>query len=162
MTIDMQKLQHYINRPEYIFRPFQIYQRIFNQGYSSTNNLKDVVLPWGLNIKFSILTNDTLGKALLKFGIYDLSLTEVIWRLIEPNETAIDIGANVGYVTSLMSVKVGRAGRVWCFEPNPEVYEELTINVSNWQQQTSNNIYPQQIALSNYTLHGKRMRIKEL
>ena len=118
-NMNIKKLKYYINRPEYIFRPFQIYQRIFNQDYSSTSKLKDVVLPWGLNIKVSTFTNDTLGKALLKFGIYDLSLTEVIWRLIEPNETAIDIGANVCYVTSLMSVKVGKAEKVWCFEPNP-------------------------------------------
>ena len=152
--MNIKKLKYYINRPEYIFRPFQIYQRIFNQDYSSTSKLKDVVLPWGLNIKVSTFTNDTLGKALLKFGIYDLSLTEVIWRLIEPNETAIDIGANVGYVTSLMSVKVGKAGKVWCFEPNPEVYEELTINIVNWQKQTSENIYPHQVALSNYSGNG--------
>ena len=157
--MNINELKYYINRPEYIFRPFQIYQRIFNQDYSSTNNLKDVVLPWGLNIKVSTLTNDSLGKSLLKFGIYDLSLTEVIWRLIEPNETAIDICANVGYITSLMSVKVGRGGRVLCFEPNPEVYEELTVNILNWQQQTSKNIYPQQIAQFIY-LNYKFIHIK--
>jgi hypothetical protein len=139
-------MKNYINRPEYFFRPLQIYRRIFN----SNTRAKESILPWGHIIKLPTSRNDTLGNSISKFGIYDLSVTEVLWRLIEGGEVAVDIGANIGYMTSLMSVKVGENGKVWCFEPNPEVYQELTVNIENWQvQEGYNNIYSQPIALSN-------------
>ncbi len=150
----IQNLKHYINRPEYIFRPWQIYHRLFGRNSSSTNKFQEIILPWQLSIKIPIFTNDSLLKAISIYGIYDLVLTEVIWRLIEIGETAIDIGANIGYVTSIMSVKVGKTGRVWCFEPNPEVYKELTINIESWKIKGYDNISPQQIALSNYSGNG--------
>jgi|LakMenEpi03Aug12_release.lakeMendotaPanAssembly.Ray.scaffolds.fasta_scaffold40450_5 FkbM family methyltransferase len=147
----MKNYIRYINRPEYIFRPISIYQRIFQQNFLGIEKFKEVLLPWGLKIKVPILINDCLSQSLLKFSTYDLSLTEVIWRLTDRGETTIDIGANIGYITSLMSMKVGEVGKVYCFEPNPEVYEELSINVRNWQNQKYRNIYPQKIALSNYS-----------
>jgi FkbM family methyltransferase len=152
--MNIKELKNYINRPEYVFRPWQIYHKIFNKAPSLLNNIKEVILPWGTTISIPLLSDDTLIKSLLIYGIYDLSLTELVWRLIELGETAIDIGANLGYVTSLMSVKVGNIGKVWCFEPNPEVYQELTANIGNWKIKGFDNIYPQQIALSNHSGNG--------
>ena len=152
--MNIQKLKHFINRPEYIFRPWQVYHRFFKRNSNSVNKFQEVVLPWGLTIKIPMSTDDTLPRSILIYGIYDLSLTEVIWRLLELGENAIDIGANIGYVTSLMSAKVGRMGKVWCFEPNPEIYEELAINIANWGIKGDSNIYHQQIALSNYSGYG--------
>ncbi|MFM6077934.1 MAG: FkbM family methyltransferase, partial [Dolichospermum sp.] len=125
--------------------------RICQQNFLGIEKFKEVLLPWGLKINVPTLTNDTLSQSILKFSTYDLSLTEVIWRLTDRGETTIDIGANIGYITSLMSMKVGEVGKVYCFEPNPEVYEELSINVRNWKNQRYKNIYPQKIALSSYS-----------
>ncbi|MDB9459528.1 FkbM family methyltransferase [Dolichospermum circinale CS-545/17] len=84
-----------------------------------------------------------------------MSLTEVLWRLINPGETALDIGANIGYMTSIMAKRVGKTGKVFCFEPNLEVYAELCENINNWQQNLGvNNINAQQIALSNHAGSG--------
>lgn len=42
----------------------------------------------------------------------------------------IDLGANVGYYTLLASEKVGEAGRVFAFEPDPLCYGLLEKNVA--------------------------------
>jgi FkbM family methyltransferase len=153
--MNIAKIKLYLNRPEYIFRPTQIYQRISNTKSNLSNRYKYVVLPWGLQIKIPTDTNDVVGKAISTYGIYDLSLTEVIWRLISPGETVIDIGANIGYITSIMAKRVGKTGKVWCFEPNPEVYAELNENIKNWQRNLGwNHINPQEIALSDHAGSG--------
>jgi FkbM family methyltransferase len=85
-------------------------------------------------------------------GIYDLIVTEVLWRLIDRGETAVDVGVNIGYMTTIMAKRVGETGKVWCFEPNPEVYEELSENIRTWQETLGwNQIYAKKIALSNQT-----------
>lgn len=52
---------------------------------------------------------------------------EYVWayRLARQGTAAIDVGANVGAVTSILSKKVGRSGLVVAAEPNPVVYRQL-------------------------------------
>ena len=44
--------------------------------------------------------------------------------------TAIDIGANVGWITLLMAQAVGRHGKVHAFEPSPDIFRQLELNVA--------------------------------
>lgn len=144
------QLPNYLNRPEYIFRPLQIYRRLLRSRNKETNKVENILLPWGVTIKICPNSNEVVGRSLWLMGIYDLIVTEVLWRLIESGETVIDVGASLGYMTNIMAKKVGHTGNVLCFEPNPEVYKELSENVINWQQNIGwNQINTQQIALSN-------------
>jgi FkbM family methyltransferase len=151
----MQKITQLITRPEYFFQPSKIYSRVF---YSNLNEVNSDVkfrvfnLPWGA-IKIPLdQQKDVLCESISKYGIYDLIVTEAIWRLTEPGETAIDIGANIGYTSSILSSRVGEAGKVFCFEPNPEVYNELLENIKIWKEKyNGQNIYPYGMALSNET-----------
>ena len=79
-------------------------------------------------------SGDVILAALSAYGIYDLGVTEVLWRLIEPGETVADVGANICYMTSIMAARVSSTGRVFGFEPNPGTYSELQANVQAWQQ----------------------------
>lgn len=144
------QLPNYLNRPEYVFRPLQLYRRLLRSGNKETNQIEYIQLPWNVTIKICPSSNEVVGRSLWLMGIYDLVVTEVLWRLIESDETAIDVGASLGYMTTIMAKKVGQSGKVWCFEPNPEVYKELTENVINWQKNLGwNRINTEQIALSN-------------
>jgi FkbM family methyltransferase len=49
---------------------------------------------------------------------------------LEPGDTVIDIGANVGCFTLLAAHRVGPSGRVIALEPEPETYEQLVRNVA--------------------------------
>ncbi len=87
-------------------------------------------LNWGLPLR--IKTNDVLVSGILRTSVDDIAQSEIIWRLLSPGETALDIGANVGYVSSIMAARVGLQGRVLAFEPHPGLCEELRTNVSAW------------------------------
>ena len=91
-----------------------------------------VTLPWGIKIK--VRPRETIGRSIATMGVYDLSVTEVLWRLIDPREVAVDIGANIGYMTSIMAKRVGERGKVYSYEPHPEIYKELCENKSLWQE----------------------------
>lgn len=124
------KLLKILKKPEYFFRPAQLLRFAAQKIRKRTNEFEDVVLPWKLKIR--VRTNDWIGSEIWKLGIFDLCVCESIWRLLDPGECAIDVGANIGQMTSLMATKVGRNGKVIAFEPHPEVYEDLLVNVNNW------------------------------
>jgi FkbM family methyltransferase len=62
-------------------------------------------------------------------GVHELLVCEALFRLAKPNETCVDIGANIGAMTSVLSLRVGSNGRVYSFEPHPVLFARLTENV---------------------------------
>jgi FkbM family methyltransferase len=128
----MRKLSIFLNKPYYLFRPAQLLRRIgllFNPRPGECE-FDECTLPWGLPIRYR--PAEMIGSSIARTGVYDLCVTESIWRLLETGETALDIGANIGYMTSVMAVRVGGGGTVIAFEPHPEVFSDLAYNVSRW------------------------------
>jgi len=120
-----------LNKPEYWFRPGQLFQKLlFELGRYSSKFSGRVRLPWGIEI--SVNPHETIGKSLLTHGVYELAVSEFLWRLTDPGDHCLDIGANIGYVTSLLAAKAGQSGKVSSFEPHPQVFERLTENVQSW------------------------------
>jgi FkbM family methyltransferase len=116
------------NKPFYIFRPSQIWTRL-KIGLNPTG-IKEVTLPWGVRI--DVEAGETIGRAILLNGVFDLSISETLWRLLEPGEIAVDAGANIGYMTSILAVRTGARGCVYAFEPNPRVFPRLLKNITTW------------------------------
>jgi FkbM family methyltransferase len=50
-------------------------------------------------------------------------------RAVSPGMTALDIGANVGAYSMLLGTWVGHSGRVFGFEPVPDVFEGLVEHI---------------------------------
>jgi FkbM family methyltransferase len=53
----------------------------------------------------------------------------IVKQLVKPGDCVVDAGANVGYVTLLLSRWVGEKGCVHSFEPVPETFEWLSESV---------------------------------
>jgi FkbM family methyltransferase len=138
-------LRERINKPEYFYRPQQGLRRIV-QTFLPQPSTVQVVLPWGLRMRVN--PDEDLGNALWRFGIYDLPLSETIWRLLDRGETAIDVGANIGYVTGLLAARSGPGARVVAFEPHPQLFSELLSHISDWSDQRISLIKPYDVALS--------------
>jgi len=118
-----------LGKPQYLFRPSQIVRRLLRELRLNT---KDglVRLPWGMDI--TVDPADTVGHALLCQGIYDLLTTEMLWRLTERNDRTADIGANIGYMSSVLARRAGAGGSVLSFEPHPRTFVTLGTNVHRW------------------------------
>jgi protein-L-isoaspartate O-methyltransferase len=106
-----------LSKPQYLFRPSQIIRR-FRAG--------DVVrTPW---CEMQV-GDDSLGRGIARMGVHELAVSEVIWRLSEGDDLALDVGANIGYFTGLLAQRVGE---VIALEPNPLLWPILTQNVARW------------------------------
>jgi FkbM family methyltransferase len=118
-----------VNRPYYWYRPAQLAIRLRakDNGDGSPRLLRTA---WGSHL---YCWPDPLGRAVARTGVYDLVVAETLARLADPGETAVDAGANVGFMTNLLAHAVGADGRVVCFEPHPLILETLARNVERWR-----------------------------
>jgi FkbM family methyltransferase len=73
-------------------------------------------------------TNETIGRELLRQNVFDIAVSETAWRLLKPGDVAVDVGANIGYMTCLFAARVGESGRVEAFEPHPRIFARLSQN----------------------------------
>jgi FkbM family methyltransferase len=48
-------------------------------------------------------------------------------RFVKPGAVVVDVGANIGFLSALFSSLVGESGRVFAFEPSPEVFKKLCM-----------------------------------
>ena len=63
------------------------------------------------------------------YGTYEPPVLQTIIAVIQSGETAIDVGAYIGYYTLLLAKHVGPSGRVIAFEPLPENFRVLSENI---------------------------------
>ena len=70
-----------------------------------------------------------LDRNIIALGSYDRTLHDFIERRVRPGSVCMDVGANLGEVTLHLATRVGRAGRVYAFEPVAAVHERLNGNV---------------------------------
>ena len=121
-----------LDKPYYVFQPRTLARRLLREtGLSRPAGSVERRLPWGLPLRYRL--DEEIGASVERFGIYDLCVSELIWRLLDTGDTAVDVGANVGHMTSVMAARVGPAGKVVALEPHPAVFAELAANVQSWR-----------------------------
>lgn len=59
-------------------------------------------------------------------GTHEKAETALIRRIVAKGDSIIDVGANIGWYTSLISRIVGPSGKVVALEPVPRTFEALT------------------------------------
>lgn len=135
MTLDYKNKKQSINllraiqRPEYFFRPRQLWRRLRRHSARARN---EVQLAWGLPIEVD--PSSSVGVDIINLGVHDRVVPEAIWRLLDPGEHAYDVGANIGQNTSIMALKVGAQGSVVAFEPSLKAWDLLRKNVALWDR----------------------------
>lgn len=76
--------------------------------------------------KIYVDTRDiSLTPHILLDGYWEMWITKVFMRLVQPGMTVVDIGANIGYYSLIAGTQVGPGGKVISFEANPQVFRLL-------------------------------------
>lgn len=71
-----------------------------------------------------------IGRDLLLNGIREPYATEAFTKLLEPGQTIVDIGSNIGYYALQESRIVGESGMVYALEPSDTSVVQLAHNFS--------------------------------
>ena len=80
--------------------------------------------------------DDGLSSELLVFGYHEKDTTDFVTKYLKKNMICFDIGANIGYYSTLYSKLVGENGKVVSIEPSPLNFEYLKKNLE--QQKMEN------------------------
>jgi FkbM family methyltransferase len=79
--------------------------------------------------RMRVRTDDLIGRVLAISGVWEPNVTAAFRRALAPGDVCLDIGAHIGYYALLAARLVGPRGRVYAFEPSPENYQSLRVNV---------------------------------
>lgn len=88
---------------------------------------------------------DVIGQTIMATGQWEGLLSKTIVACLAPGDTAVDIGANMGYDTMLMSQAVGAEGIVIAFEPDRVNLDALLQNIKLLD---NDNVVVQSMAVS--------------
>ncbi len=87
------------------------------------------VLPCGGALKGFHMRVDWRMHRSFAYGSWEPEVVEVVRQYVKPGMTALDIGAQSGYFSLLLSKLVGPGGNVIAFEPLPANFRVLEENV---------------------------------
>ena len=79
--------------------------------------------------KIELLTSHAIDFKILVGVGHEPKTVAAIKRLVKPGMNAIDVGANIGWITLHLAACVGRTGKVLAFEGSDWTYERLRDNV---------------------------------
>lgn len=69
----------------------------------------------------------SVGWTCFEKGVWEPHIERTLRALLHPGDTAMDIGANIGYFSAVMARCVGPDGKVIAFEPVPSSFERLSL-----------------------------------
>jgi FkbM family methyltransferase len=106
--------------------------RIIDRFFSNlrfANTVEDVATTDGF--KMLIMPNDLIGRHIYLTGEFDRSVVEILCKFARPGDTLLDVGANIGYVSSCFLANVP-GSRVVAVEPQPAMVNLLRKNLSQF------------------------------
>ena len=77
---------------------------------------------------FRMPTSSDVFRRICLDGCYEPALSSIAAKFLAPHRDAIDVGANIGFYSVLLSGKLA-SGRVLAIEPNPKAYQRLQANL---------------------------------
>lgn len=100
-----------------------------NPDFAHTNDSTVVIKEIAPGVRLCLdLSDHVIGLNILR-GQYEQDEIALVRRLLKPGDSAIDVGAHIGFFTMQMAAAVGPDGRVYAFEPldaNADLLEQST------------------------------------
>ena len=94
------------------------------------HHTKPILVPdFDGSIRLEVRLDEHMGSQIFWFGSYSLEILRVLDRLLVPGMVVVDAGANIGEVSLFAAKRVRPGGRVFSFEPVPELATRLRHHV---------------------------------
>jgi len=103
----------------------QLYSPLL-KGNRTVLDLPRLVIPVPVERRMAIRVGDE-SQRIYWCGQFD-EVSSYVLRHLEEKDSFIDIGTNCGFVTLVASSRIP-GPRIYCFEPNPDTFRELTGNL---------------------------------
>ena len=97
--------------------------------------------------KFQINFDGWAEDVIYFLGEYEKFPTQIVKKYVQNGDICLDVGANIGWYSTLFSKLTGVDGQVHCFEPVPETFEILRRNINF--NNLPNNIFLNEFGLGN-------------
>ena len=97
-------------------------------NYAYLGNNRAVTMTY-FGRRIMIDTRNIQNYSIITHGVYEKGVAWAIEKYLKPNNTMIDVGANIGFFTLLGNHLVGPKGRVYSLEPNPDIFELMKSSV---------------------------------
>lgn len=98
-------------------------------------------------------TRNDSYKYVYFLGEYEAVISNILRRLVNPGDVCLDIGANIGWYTTLFQKLIGTRGQVHAFEPVPHIFDHLGRNVKL-------NAPPDNVTLNNCALGNEEKNVE--
>lgn len=106
--------------------------------YKNKKLTKTVSLMEGGGGLVNLYQGSFVDERLISTGSFEPHISRIIRSIVNTEDVCIDIGANIGLHTILLSKLVGDEGKVYAFEPVPYNLKKLNTNLS---LSRCNNVY---------------------
>ena len=83
-----------------------------------------------MDLDLNDANDEFLNRYFIDNKCYEPEIAFVMMRALREGDTAVDVGANVGFFTLFMSSAVGKTGHVLAFEPSSNVLPSLHHNLA--------------------------------
>jgi len=84
---------------------------------------------FGFDLLLDPLIDNGVERSLYCFGAYEQGTLKFMEENLKQDSVFFDIGANIGLMSIYASYRVGKTGRVFSFEANPETVNILQYNI---------------------------------
>jgi FkbM family methyltransferase len=101
---------------------------------------------FGLSFELPPGGRDTIKADMLNNGVWEPYTTSLIRSYLKPGMTVVDIGAHIGWYSTIACKELGASGKIYAFEPEPTNYAAL---VRNTEANGCKNVVTEQKAVSN-------------
>jgi FkbM family methyltransferase len=102
-------------------------------------------VPTSDGFPITVRPNNLIGRHIYLTGEFDRSIVEILCNFSEPDDLLLDIGANIGYVSTSFLHLVPRSN-VIAVDPQPAVLELLQSNLALFEGRST--IYPYALGTS--------------
>ena len=98
---------------------------------------------WGSSLRSTSLDR-LVALSLHRLGLMGAAERRLLEQRVRPGMRIVDIGANIGIYSLLLARLAGARGRVFAFEPEPNLFQALQANC---QRNSTTNVTPLNFAL---------------